>query len=140
MDLPKTYTKLDLPLDNADITQPSHLKQWKYLDHITNQFSWEDNLLVGLLSEANCTKALEPLELLQNRNEAPYAFKARPGWCIVGSLNQKNMNIVYCNRNANRQVDTKEVATHFFQVENKVCSNEVPDMLRKISQFHRISS
>ena len=104
MDLPKTYTKLDLPLDNADITQPSHLKQWKYLDHITNQFRQEDNLLVGLLSEANCAKALEPLELLQNRNEAPYAFKARPGWCIVGSLNQKNMNIVYCNRIANRQV------------------------------------
>ena len=62
IDLPKTYTKLDdLPVDNADVTQPSQLKQWKYLDHITNQLNLEDNLPVGLLIGANCMKALEPL-------------------------------------------------------------------------------
>ena len=27
IDLPKTYAKLDLPVDNVDITQPSQLKQ-----------------------------------------------------------------------------------------------------------------
>ena len=37
IDLLKPYTKPDLPVDNADITQPSQLKQCKYLDHITNQ-------------------------------------------------------------------------------------------------------
>ena len=36
-DLPKIYTKPDLCVDNAHITRPSRLKQWKYLDHITNQ-------------------------------------------------------------------------------------------------------
>ena len=69
IDLPKTYTKPDLPVDNADVTQPSQLKQWKYLDHITNQLNLEDNLPVGLLIGANCVKALEALEILQSRNE-----------------------------------------------------------------------
>ena len=92
IDLPKTHTKPDLPVDNADITQPSQLKQWRYLDHITNQVHLEDNLLVGLLIGANCEKALEPLKILQSRNEGPYAFKARLIWCMVGPVNQNNNN------------------------------------------------
>ena len=132
IDLPKTYTKPDLPVDKADVTQPSQLKQWKYLDHITNQLNLEDNLPVGLLIGANCVKALEPLEILQSRNEGPYAFKTRLGWCIVGPVSQNNKNTVSCNRIAVRQADTKQVGTHFFQVGNQVHDNEVPDMLKKI--------
>ena len=77
IDLSKTYAKLDLPVDNVDITQPSQLKQWKYLEHITNQLNLEDNLPVGVLNGANCSKALEPMEILQRRNEDPYTFKTR---------------------------------------------------------------
>ena len=131
-DFPKTYTKPDFPVDNADITQLSQLKQWKYLDHITNQLNLEDNLPVGLLIGANCVKALEPLEILQSRNKGPYAFKTRLGWCIVGPVSQNNKNTVSCNRIAVRQADTKQVGTHFFQVGNQVHDNEVPDMLKKI--------
>ena len=50
----------------------------------------------------------------------------------VGPVNQNNKNIVSCNRIAVRQADTKEFGTHFFQVENRVRNNEVPDMLKKI--------
>ena len=92
----------------------------------------EDNLPVGLLITANFVKALEPLEILQNTNEGPYAFKTRLGWCIVGPVSQNNKNTESNNRIAVRQADTKHVGTHFFQVENKVQDNEVPDMLKKI--------
>ena len=129
--LPKTYTKSDLPVDNADTTQQSHLKQWKYLDHITNQLN-EDNLPVGLLIGGNCVKALEPLEILQKRDKDPYAFKTRLGWWIVGPANQNNYNTVSYNRIAVRQENAKQVGTHFFQVENKAHDIEVPDMLQKI--------
>ena len=46
IDLQNTYTKPHLPIDNANIAKPSQLKQWKYLDHITNQLNLEDNLPV----------------------------------------------------------------------------------------------
>ena len=129
IDLPNIYTKPALPVDNKDITQPSQLKQWKYLEHITNQFNLEDNLPVGLLIRANYVKAIEPLEILQSRNEGPYAFKTRFGWCIFGPVSQ---NTVSCNRIAVRRADTKQVGTHFFQVKNKVHNNEVPNMLKNI--------
>ena len=145
IDLPKTYRKPELPVDNADITQPSQLKQWKYLGHITNQLNLEDNLPVGLLIGANCVKALEPLEILQSRNEGPYDFKTRLGWCIVGSVNQNNKNTVSCNRIAVRQADTRQVGTHFFQVENEVRDNEISDMLKKtynhdFTEFHHMAN
>ena len=132
-------------MDNKDITQPSQLKQWKYLEHITNQFNFEDNLPVGLLIRANYVKAIEPLEILQSRNEGPYAFKTRLGWCIVGPVSQNNKNTVSCNRIAVRQADTKQVGTHFFQVGNHVHDNEVPDMLKKIynhdfTEFHHMAN
>ena len=59
-------------------------------------------------------KALEPLEILQSRNEGPYAFKKRLGWCKVGPGKQINKNTVYYNRTAVRQADTKQVGIHFF--------------------------
>ena len=49
IDLPKTYTKPDLPVDNADITQPFQLKQYKYLAHIKSHLNLKTNLPVGLL-------------------------------------------------------------------------------------------
>ena len=49
IDLPKTYTKPDLLVDNVDITQPFQLKQYKYLAHIKSHLNLETNLPVGLL-------------------------------------------------------------------------------------------
>ena len=94
IDLPKTYTKPDLPVDNADITLPSQLKQWKYLDHITHQLNLEDNVSIGLLIGANCVKALQSLEILQSRNEGPYAFKTRLGWCIIGQVSNSSSSAI----------------------------------------------
>ena len=77
-------------------------------------------------------KALELLDILQSRNKGPYAFQTRLGWCVVGPVSQNNKNTVFCNRIAVTQADDKQVGTHFFQVENKVHDNEVPNMLKKI--------
>ena len=48
------------------------------------------------------------------------------------SSEQSKKNTVSCNRIAVRQADTKQVGTHFFQVEKKVHDNATPDMLKKI--------
>ena len=47
-------------------------------------------------------------------------------------MNQNNKNTISSNKIAVRQADAKQVGTDFFQVENKVHSNEVPNMLKKI--------
>ena len=73
--LPRAFTRPDLPVGNDDITKLSHLRKWKYLENVTDQLTFSDDISVGLLIGANCTKALEPIEILQSRNGGPYAFK-----------------------------------------------------------------
>ena len=77
--LPTTFTRDELPVDNDDISKPGQLKQWKYLEPVVNQLNFEENISVGLLIGANCTKALEPIQVLQGRNGGPYAFRTRLG-------------------------------------------------------------
>ena len=79
--LPRTFTRPDLTFDNDDITKPSHLRKCKYLENVTDQLNFSDDISIGLLIGANCTKPLEPIEILQSRNGGHYAFKTRLGWC-----------------------------------------------------------
>ena len=61
--MPTTFTRDELPVDNDDITKPGQLKQWKYLESVVNQLNFEENISVGLLIGANCTNALEPIQV-----------------------------------------------------------------------------
>ena len=81
--LSTTFTRDELPVDNDDIIKPVQLKQWKYLEAAVNQLNFEENISGGLLIGVNCTKALEPVQVLQGRNGAPYAFRTRLGWYVV---------------------------------------------------------
>ena len=67
--LQRTFPRPDLPVDKDDITKPSQLK--KYLENVMNQLNFGDDISVGLLIGANCTKILEPVEILQNRGSGP---------------------------------------------------------------------
>ena len=96
-------------MDSGNITKPSQLKKWKYLENVTSQLSHSNDLSVGLLIGANCTKAVEPIEVLQIRNGCPYyAFRTRRGWCVVLPVNGNSQNYVSCNKIVVRQADTKE--------------------------------
>ena len=92
--LPRTFTRVDLLFDNDDITKPSQLRKWKYLENVTNQLTFSDDVSVGLLIGTNHTKVLEPIEILQNRNCGSYAFKTRLTWCVVGPVNRTERNKV----------------------------------------------
>ena len=61
--MPTTFTRDELPVDNDDITKPGQLKPWKYLESVVNQLNFEENISVGLLIGANCTNALEPIQV-----------------------------------------------------------------------------
>ena len=98
IELPKTFTKRYLPVDQDDITTPSKLEQWKYLEGIMDKISKRDDIYVGLLIGTNCTKALEPLNIIPRYNNGPYAFQTKLGWCIVGPVNGDNGKGLSCSR------------------------------------------
>ena len=60
LQLPDTYTKKYLPVGKEDLATPSKLKKWGHPERILDKINEDDNISVGLLIGANCTKALEP--------------------------------------------------------------------------------
>ena len=90
---------------------------------------------VELLIGANCTRALEPVQVIASRDGGPYAMKAVLGWCIVwpiARIDSRNGPLT-CNRIALREAGSNKIADHYLAVEEQVKSNEdIPAMLKKI--------
>ena len=92
--LPTTFTRDQLPVDNDDITKSGQLKKWKYSEAVANQLNFGGNISVGLLTGANCTMALESIQVLQDRNGGPYAFRRRLCWYVVRPVSDtKNSSV-----------------------------------------------
>ena len=128
---PKIFTKRCLPVDQDDIATPSKLKQSKYLEGIINKISKRDDISVGLLIGANCTKSLEPLNIIPNRGNGPYAFQERLGWCIVGSVNRENQKKMSCSRILVKMADKNGFGRHHFQAQTDVRETGIKELLEK---------
>ena len=90
--LPKLYSRREIPVDKEEIATPRKIREWEYLQPISNEIVQNDD--AGLLIGENCMKALEPTRILQSQNDAPYAYKTRLGWCVVGPINIVQLKIV----------------------------------------------
>ena len=62
IDLPVTYTKEDLPVNDEDVATAEKIKRWKYLERIAGGITQGQFISIGLLIGGNCTNALEPLD------------------------------------------------------------------------------
>ena len=121
-----------MPVDKEDVATPSKLKQWKHLESIVGKISQREDISVGLLIGANCARALEPTEIIPSRNDGPYAFKTKLGWCIVGPINGTSRNKIYCNQIGVRQADTNEVGKYIFHAKTLVKETDVKEMLARL--------
>ena len=79
-------------------------------------------MLIGV----NCMKALEPLEIISSRNDGPYAYMKKLGWCIVEPIVNKSKNkSVKCNYIAMKDVISGKVASHHFKIGKRLKISEV---------------
>ena len=123
LELPDTYAKKYLPVAREDVATSSKLKcEGKNLgQRILDKINEDDNISVGLLIGASCTKALEPIDVIPSKNNGPYAIKTRLRWCIVGPVNgTQSRQGIYCNRIAVKQADIKDVGKDHFQTKTSV--------------------
>ena len=83
--LPNVYTHPDIPAKKTNIPQQKDLEKWSYLNrvHLPNVESE-----IGLLIGANAHKAMEPWEIINSRNDGPYAVKTALGWVVNGPLSR----------------------------------------------------
>ena len=133
IDLLVTYTKEDLPVDDEDVATPEKIRKWKYLERIAGEITQGQGISIGLLIGGNCSKALEPLEVIPSEQGGPYAFKTLLGWCIVGTIGETTFDTaVACNRISVQDKVSKNVASHYFARETEVRDIGIEQMLKKI--------
>ena len=77
IELPKTYLKNCMPVEREEIATLDKIEQWEYLKPISKVITQMDNIEVGMLSGANCMKALKPMEIVSSRNDGPYAYRTK---------------------------------------------------------------
>ena len=134
LELPDTYTLKYLPVNKRDVTTTSKLKQWKHLESNVGKISQKEDISVGLLIGANCANLcnLEPIDIMLSKNDEPYAFKTKLGWCIVGPANSTSRKEVCCNQIGVRQAHANEVEKHFFQAKTLVKETEGKKMRARL--------
>ena len=70
---------------------------------------------------ANCLQALEPTQIIKSEAGGPYTYKTKLGWCILRPIGQKNDNrSLTCNKIAVKEVISNNVASHHFEIQNKI--------------------
>ena len=131
--LPRTDTQEDLPVDNREIATIEKLKKLKYLDKLRPVMNVNDNKEVSLLFGANCVRALEPREVISTQNGGLYAFKTLLGWCVVGPMiNQTKAGKFGFIRIMLTLADTVKPGSYYFTVPTKVRETSIESMLKKI--------
>jgi hypothetical protein len=74
IDLPRAFTREQIPVDHAQIPKPELFSQWSYLHEATAQMpAYMPNLPIGILIGSNCPKALQPLKVIPASGDGPYA-------------------------------------------------------------------
>ena len=68
INIPKAYTKDDFPVASSQVATPQKIKKWKYFQEIAEKISHTDHKNVELLVGANCTRALEPVQVTAIRD------------------------------------------------------------------------
>ena len=133
IDLPVTYTKEDLPVDDEDVTTQEKIWKWKYLEKIAGEITQRQGISIDLLIGGNCSKASEPLEFIPSDQGGTYAFKTLLGWCIVGTIGKTTFDTtVTCSRISVQDKVSKNVSPHYFAREAEVRDVAIEQMLKKI--------
>ena len=83
LDLPATCSKKDLPADVEEVATREKIEIWDQLKKIANKVPKASDIEIGLLTEANCAKTLEPQEVIPSKDGGPFAYKSPLDWCVV---------------------------------------------------------
>ena len=66
------------------------------------------------------------MEIIPSKNDNPYAFRTKLGWCIVGTIINKSSNkSVKCNCISKKGVISERVASHHFKIDNRWKRSEI---------------
>ena len=114
VELPKSYTRDEIPVNRNHIPRPEDIVKIKHLRQITDMIPrYMPELGIGILIGSDCPLALEPLEVIPAKDGYPYAVRIRHGWTLHGPVKSAVNEIgVQAHRTVVRELETfKELMT-----------------------------
>ena len=83
---------------------------------------------------ANCSKGLEPFQVIRSQHEGPYAFLTKPGWSIVGPNGcSRHPNSLSCHR-----ISVSE-ANQVIVNRNQLSETSIKGMLKKLYEIEHVN-
>ena len=121
IELPKTYSRNEIPSKTNEIPRSELAEKWSHLNHLANKiYPYQEDLPVGLLISSNCPNAIKPKQVIPGRSSNPYAIHTLLGWGIIGpvtgSTNKEDVD-VSCHRVAVKEIGKEELPSPGFVVE-----------------------
>ena len=87
VELPRTYSRDQIPSRRDQIPSPEVAAVWPHLQRIKDKIMpYQESLEIGLLIGCNCPKAIKPKEVILGKGEDPYAVRTLLGWGIIGPI------------------------------------------------------
>ena len=125
VELPETFTKMEIPVDHDQIPKREILQQWPHLHEIVHKVPmYHPDLEVGLLIGSNCPSALQPLQVIPTTGSDPFAVRYKHGWTVNGPVRVKsNLCNITCHRTMMSDVghstdNTTDSGTKFSDYDN----------------------
>ena len=139
IELPKTYSRNEIPSRRNEIPRPESAAKWPHPSHLANKiYPYQEDLQVGLLIGSNCPNAIKPKQVIPGRSSDPYAIRTLLGWGIIGpvtgSTNKEDLD-VSCHIVAVKEIGSEELPSHRFVVETLVKEIISPEAVK--SMFER---
>lgn len=126
VELPKVYSRDDIPSKRNEIPRPEMAAEWDHLAELSNRVHpYRPDLEIGLLIGSNCPKAIKPREVIPGNDNDPYAVRTVLGWGIVGPVSKINQTDrkrteVSCNRIEVREIGREKKPDISFVHETRV--------------------
>ena len=118
--LPRTYSREKIPAKRGQIPRPESVLGWPHLKRLSEHLMpYRQDVNVGLLVGANCTRAIKPREVIPSADDDPYPIRTTLGWGVIGNVNPKENgkqnDHCSCNRIVTREIGAESSKTvgHF---------------------------
>ena len=99
LNLPPVYTREDIPVDTEEVATKENTKSWDHLTVITEKLPVAEDIGSGLLIVVDCTKTLEPQEVMLSKNGGSFTLMTILGWCVVKlPAKPRQKNSISCYR------------------------------------------
>ena len=131
IELPKTYSRDNIPSRSNQIPTPETARQWPHLKNLEKEIPpYNCDMEVGILIGRNCPKALKPRNVILRKESDPYAVRTSLGWDILGPVTPRKdtadeeIDILISDRILSNEVGNEE------QVHSKIVATvETKDVL-----------